>query len=452
MKENRLISCRLKHGIRFHSRPYLLMCPILWLFLVPCNGEGFSPTGKQGTTAGILFRIGDSVLDVNYKNNRSVLDTFMIKLNSVLSDSNYVVNELKITGAASPDGKREEDNILLAGLRASSLRRYVLSHSKLTPSAIKIENKGENWESLRAMVASSGMRYKKEVLRILDSVPNRNKRKNKLMFLHHSIPYMYMYKTFFPILRSGIGCATGDTTGNSTGNSSGMSLSYKLTESAAKRLEKLRADSVKLVPHAKIQLSAVRSDKQPEETSRTIERINIMEVRPGAWTIGTNLAYDGILLPNIELQSALSRHMSVAIEGMCAWWSSDKTHKYYQIAGLSPELRYWPGKEVLAGRYVGALFMGGLYDLENGGKGFQGEYLAAGMSMGYVLKVGGSFWLDFGIGAGALLTQYRKYNPEGGKYVYRYTGKHGYFGPLKAKIELVWRPWKKIKKEEGGRK
>lgn len=476
MKEEEPFSRRLTGGARIRCRSYAVTCLMLLSCFLPCGGECTSPVPKRGngTSAGILFRIGDSMLDVNYRKNRSVLDTFMSRLNKVLSDTDYTVSELKITGAASPDGKRERDNILLAGRRAESLRRYVLSHSRLSPSVIKMENKGENWEALREMVAASDMRYKNEVLRILDSVPERNKRKDKLMFLHHSVPYLYMYRTFFPVLRSGMGSAVDDSTGgNATGSSSGLSLSYKLTDSASKRIEKLRSDSLKQPAITPVPISASASESEsvfasasssasgnhstraadkPADRPQITNQTNILDVRPGAWTIGTNLAYDGILLPNIELQSALSRRMSIAIEGMCAWWCSDKAHKYYQIAGLSPELRYWGGRQVLQGHYLGALLMGGLYDLENGGKGFQGEYLAAGISFGYAVKVGGCFMLDFGIAAGALMTQYRKYDPEGGKYVYRYTDRKAYFGPLKAKVELVWRPWKKIKKEKEVRK
>lgn len=167
---------------------------------------------KNNFNAKILFRIGKGELDLDFMNNRAVLSSFIDKLSVILADSNYVVDELKVVGAASPDGVTERRNIELAQARAESMKKYICSKVNMPSSLIKIENKGENWEAVRSMVAASGMPYKEEVLQIIDHISDRNQRKNKLLFLHNSVPYNYMYKNFFPILRSGMGGTSGKET------------------------------------------------------------------------------------------------------------------------------------------------------------------------------------------------------------------------------------------------
>jgi hypothetical protein len=66
-----------------------------------------------------------------------------------------------------------------------------------------IDNKGENWGALRDMVESSKMPYRNEVLWVLDNYPNRDKRKGELMLMRGGVPYKYMFKHFFPDLRTG---------------------------------------------------------------------------------------------------------------------------------------------------------------------------------------------------------------------------------------------------------
>jgi hypothetical protein len=184
----------------------------VFLFLLGIIIFPVSAQDKNDFHAKILFRIGKGDLDLDFMNNRTVLHSFIDKLNVILADSNYVVDELKIVGAASPDGVTEKRNIELAQVRAEAMKKYICSKVNMPSSLIKIENKGENWEAVRSMVAASGMPYKEEVLQIIDHVADRNQRKNKLMFFHNSVPYNYMYKNFFPILRSGMGGTSGKET------------------------------------------------------------------------------------------------------------------------------------------------------------------------------------------------------------------------------------------------
>jgi hypothetical protein len=122
-----------------------------------------------------------------------------------------------------------------------------------------------------------------------------------------------------------------------------------------------------------------------------------------------------------------------------AWWKNPKKHKYYQIHQISPEVRYWLKPERgWHGHYIGSFVGAGYYDLENGARGYKGEFLMGGFSYGYMFPIGRVLSLDAGIGVGYMYTEYEEYLPFEGHYVYQQTSRTGYFGPLKAKLSLVW--------------
>ena len=127
-----------------------------------------------------------------------------------------------------------------------------------------------------------------------------------------------------------------------------------------------------------------------------------------------------------------------------AWWSKDSEHRYYQIATIYPEARWWfHTRNPWHGHYLG-LFSGGTwYDLENGGRGYKGEGGFVGLSYGYMFPISKALSFEVGIGAGYLFTEYEEYLPvpyEGSThYVYQQTSRMHYWGPLKASFSFVWR-------------
>ncbi len=158
------------------------------------------------------------------------------------------------------------------------------------------------------------------------------------------------------------------------------------------------------------------------------------------WVLKTNLLYDCLLSPSLEIEYRINEKWSVALEGNVSWWSRDSKHKYYQLANVSPEARYWfKTSEPYHGHYLGAFIGGGLYDLENGYRGYQGEGGYAGISYGYVFPIGKVLSLEAGVGVGYMYTRYREYIPIDQCYVYQQTSALNYFGPLKLKLALAWR-------------
>lgn len=214
-------------------------------------------------------------------------------------------------------------------------------------------------------------------------------------------------------------------------------------------LERLRADS--LERFRSDSLERLRADSpvavEAAETAVEAERVYV----PTPWYIKSNLIYDVLLMPSLEIEYRIDDHWSAAVEGSMAWWHNNGKHKYYQLATIIPEVRYWfkpQGRR--RGHYVGLFGGGGWYDLENGGKGYKGEGGMIGVSYGYMFPVGKYLAFEAGAGVGYLTTKYEEYLPLDGHYVYQQTSRTNWFGPVKLKFALVWNIGRWL--EKGGRK
>ncbi len=207
----------------------------------------------------------------------------------------------------------------------------------------------------------------------------------------------------------------------------------------AERLAQLRADSLARAEEARRRRMADSLAALPRR---------VYETTP--WYIKSNLLYDAVLMPSLEVEYRFNKRWSAAVEGNMAWWHRNSKHKYYQLATILPEVRYWfKPQGNRRGHYVGLFGGGGWYDLENGDKGYKGEGGMAGVSYGYMFPVGKYLAFEAGLGVGFLTTEYEEYLPIDGHYVYQQTERTNYFGPLKLKFALVWNIGRWIDKKGG---
>ena len=200
-------------------------------------------------------------------------------------------------------------------------------------------------------------------------------------------------------------------------------------------LEKLRIDSLQAIEAARREQLRLDSLKRAEALQQlppadsvppAQPRIKVYQATP--WYIKSNLLYDAILMPSLEVEYRFNERWSAAIEGNMAWWHNNGKHKYYQLATIVP----------------------GWYDLENGNTGYRGEGGMVGVSYGYMFPVGKYFAFEAGIGLGYAHLKYEEYLPLDGHYVYQQTDRTHYFGPLKLKFAFVWNIGRWT--EKGGRK
>ncbi|MEG1378353.1 MAG: DUF3575 domain-containing protein [Bacteroidales bacterium] len=370
----------------------------------PLAGQSFS---KE---ASIYFHLGSALIDPTLLKNDSSLNMMEQTLKMTLgTDSHYRVDSVVITGSASPLGG-ETLNRELSKSRAEALAIYLRQKIAIPDSVLFIRSTGANWGELRDMVQASNMRYKKEVLDIIDHVPVDQRRNYVLMDLKWGRPYREMMETFFPKLQNSV-----------------TIIVYTTYVPVVPKPE-VDPDQFKSVPDEIVPEPVVQ--EEPVEKAERQPLINL----------STNVLYLGALAPNLGVEFCFPQgHWSLNAEVVHPWWQNKPKHKYYQIRQFSGEARYWlNGDGDYRGHFFGAYGNGGVYDLENGGTGYKGNLWGAGATYGYVLRLHPRFRLEFSLGIGYISTKYEQYEPIDNCYVYEKTIRKGYVGPTKVKVGLVW--------------
>lgn len=175
--------------------------------------------------------------------------------------------------------------------------------------------------------------------------------------------------------------------------------------------------------------------------------------RKTLFAVKTNMLYDLALTPNLELEVPIGSRWSVNAEYQYGWWLKKNTF-CWQIESGGLEGRYWLGDRqkhpVLGGWFVGLFAGGGIYDFQlKKDQGYQGEfYIMMGASGGYTTSIARNLNLEFSLGVGALVTDYRHYHVIDNELIKQGVDmKYKALLPLKAKVSLVW-----LIKGKGGKK
>lgn len=170
------------------------------------------------------------------------------------------------------------------------------------------------------------------------------------------------------------------------------------------------------------------------------------EARGVRFMLKSNLLHDALLTPDVGVEIGFTPHWSLSMQGECAWWSKDSSHRYWRIAGGSAEVRYWivPAgfTRTQTGHHIG--LTGGVhsFDFEFGGKGWQshGPFWMAGLVYGYSLPLAPRVSLDFSVTVGGAWGRTVTYHPECGVYVAERYNRIQRFGPTDLGVTLVWYP------------
>lgn len=367
-------------------------------------------------TVKVRFYQSVSTISPALKENARALDSIADIVRLYAQDPRF---RMEVRGWASPEGASLFNSSLSLD-RAEAILDYVERKTGVRPraSSLTVSGMGIDWKGLEeSMMRDRNIPYADEALRIIRDVPvwqTENgvlvgSRKKSLMDLRGGEVFEHlMYNHFSPLRRAEI------------------ILTY-IPEPALAQVEDLSQDVPMPVPE-------MHPAALPEHIP--IHRL----------ALKTNLLTDAILMPSLEAEWLIRENWSLAAHGNVAWWSRDSEHRYYQLAAIYPEARWWfKTKGPWHGHYLGIFAGGTWYDLENGGRGYQGEGGFVGLSYGYMFPVSRSLSFEVGIGAGYLYTEYEEYLPVpymgGTHYVYQQTSRMNYLGPLKLKFSFVWRLW-----------
>lgn len=158
----------------------------------------------------------------------------------------------------------------------------------------------------------------------------------------------------------------------------------------------------------------------------------------GKVSLRTNLLYDAALLPNLALEIGLGKGWTITAEGFFAWWSKTEKNLFWRIYGGEMSLRHYFGTRY-TGHHVGIYGQALSYDIELRHTGNLSDFsCGAGVDYGYSLPVGHRLSIDFSLGIGYFTGEYKSYEPENGKFVWKKTSRRQWIGPTKAEVSLVW--------------
>lgn len=168
--------------------------------------------------------------------------------------------------------------------------------------------------------------------------------------------------------------------------------------------------------------------------------------------VGVNALTSLALIPSMQLDAYFSDRFSAIVEGFYSKWSYVPDYKF-NISMISPELRFYPmGKrKAFEGLYVGLYGSYGQYNMRwDSRTGYQNDFISAGLSLGYVLPLGGSgFYMEAGLSAGYISQWGEKYlYHQGDNYHVEPYSRTDAFYPTKVKVSFVYRVFNKKKNFE----
>ena len=375
----------------------------------------------------ILFQPGSSRIQPGSSGN--ALSVFARKVRRCVIDGN--LERLVVRAYTSPDGVSTA-NLRLSADRCQAIADYIMSDAGVDADRIDSYPCGIAWDKLRRMIASDHhVPGRREALDIIDYTPVwvhdargnvSGSRKKSLMDFQGGQTYRWLREHFFEELHYAVVELHLKKPEKENGNYSPKDDElFAIIDSTFCRTKKpaLQVDGINsrmMFPHI------------PDE-EHTAHRM----------ALKTNLLYAVALLPSVELEWRLDNRWSMGLEGSVAWWKKQEEHKCYQLAVVGITVRRWFREGSLRkGLYAGAFGGVGLYDLENGRKGYRGEGVLAGVSLGYLWPVGRRFAIEAEGGGGWMMTRYKEYIPYEGHHLYVRTQNMNFYGPLRLKLSLVW--------------
>ncbi len=366
----------------------------------------------------VSFLSGSDEVLTDYRNNRTELNRLCHTIDSVSSNPDINIMSIRVTGYASPEGSFVK-NDQLASRRTSSLTSYIIDATNISSTLFQTAHVAEDWEGLRTFVDTTAiLANRTALLQMIDSDRDPD---DKLTNIQKKYPkdYAVMLNVAFPLLRH-----------------TDYQIDY-VQKNVTHTLGKVHTDTIYRL-HADTLSTGWQSAVTPEPY-RTFRPL---------LAVKTNLLYDLVLAPNIEVEVPFGRdrRWSVMAEYTNPWWRWKNLDYSYQIQEGGVELRRWllprcnEARPWLSGLFAGVYGAIAKYDIENDGTGDQGEVWSAGATLGYSCPLNRRLNMEFSLSAGYVKGERRHYNAEfdSTHLIYKYTKNLGYFGPTKLKVSLVW--------------
>lgn len=420
---------------------------------------------KKSGKAYVDFIVNRTDLVPTLHNNPRELQKIRASLDSLVADTTAVITRFTVTGFSSPEGNYENNSRLASG-RSETLCQYISDNYGVPRNIISSSFVAEDWAGLRRYVTEKAWPTTPEMLRIMDTEGDPDRR---LALIQQRFPREYadIKQNALPYLRH-----------------SDYEIEYEQLDPSEPRLSPFRPRSTASTASA-ANAAARRPTATDAATAGLAAGEDFLPTAPftpaqpqsfhtyrALFAVKTNLLFDAVLCPNVEVEVPLGRdsRWSVMGEVWFPWWRFDKNakgklHKYYrsdqrptkdayELLTVGAELRYWlsprcrAARPVLSGTFIGLYGAGGKYDLGHDGKGDQGEFTSIGLTFGHSWVLSRHWNLELSASAGYVGGPKVHYENEfdDTHLIYRSHNDFRYFGPTKLKLSLAWLIGQKSKK------
>lgn len=170
--------------------------------------------------------------------------------------------------------------------------------------------------------------------------------------------------------------------------------------------------------------------KNPAETG-------IVEKNSYTFALCANLLRWATFTPDLGVEWRINPLIGILVNGSWTSWSWDGKNRRYAIWKVSPEVRYYIGKEKRG--FLGAMYHIGEFNYKLGDTGKQGDYQGGGITGGYMLPLNRSLALDFHAAVGYTRAKYDKYTVIDYVRVRQGSADKNYWGINQLGVTLVWK-------------
>lgn len=165
-------------------------------FIIPIADYG----QEERATLYVNFPWDQAVILPDFRNNASELAKIDRSMQKLTSERPGKLRRVALTGYASPEGTYPY-NTRLAGRRVQAVKNYVLRKYPGTASIFVIDTVPEDWQGVRRWADSSELRYRSQVMDIIDRTSNPDARDNRIRRLDGSATYHRLLREAYPPLR-----------------------------------------------------------------------------------------------------------------------------------------------------------------------------------------------------------------------------------------------------------
>lgn len=150
-------------------------------------------------SAYIDFPVNKTEIYPEYRRNTVELGKIEASIDSIRNDSDISIISVWLKGYASPESPYKYNEKLAIG-RTAALKKYIGQLYMFGDSIIRIEYEPEDWEGLRKYVDNSSLDHRLEILRIIDSDLEPDKKEAKIKNVYPE-EYRFLLRNCYPALR-----------------------------------------------------------------------------------------------------------------------------------------------------------------------------------------------------------------------------------------------------------